>query len=157
MRARTLLRAGLATAVVDFLFASALSIFVYGSTFAQLWQGVASVLIGPEAIGGGAATVALGIAMHVLVAFTWTAVFLFLLDRISPLRQLLRSPAGPLTIAAVYGPLIWVVMSFAVIPVMTSGDLPSLTTRWWIQAAGHVFAVALPMASVARHDLRTVR
>lgn len=157
MRARALIRAGLATAVVDFVFASALSIFAYGSTFARLWQGVASVLIGPEAFDSGAATIALGIAMHVLVAFTWAAVFLFLLDRVSPLRQLLRSPAGPLTIAAVYGPLIWVVMSFVVIPAMTGGGLPSLTARWWIQAVGHVFAVALPMASVARHDLRTAR
>ena len=128
MNARTLLRAWLLTATVDFLFASTLSTVFYGSTFAALWQGVASVLIGPRALDGGAATVAIGLGMHVLVAFTWTAVLLLLLHRIGALRALLVSPWGALKVAALYGPLVWLVMSFVVIQSLT-GRAPLAAPR----------------------------
>lgn len=156
MNLTTLVRAWLLTAVVDGLFASILSTFVYGSTFARLWQGVASVLVGPEALDGGAAMVAVGLMMHVAVAFTWTAVFLLLLDRAAPLRALLGSRYGALRAAAVYGPLIWLVMSLAVIPLMT-GRPPAINPRWWVQFAAHVPFVALPMAVVARARMRSDR
>ena len=52
---RRLLVAGLLTAVVDGLFSSVLSAAFYGSTVAKLWQGVASTVLGPSAMTGGAA------------------------------------------------------------------------------------------------------
>ena len=72
-----LLRAGVLTALVDGLFSSLLSVLAYGSTVPRLFQGVASVLIGSRALSGGNATFALGVLMHVGVAFGWSAVFLF--------------------------------------------------------------------------------
>jgi hypothetical protein len=63
----TLLRlalAGLVTGVVDGTFSSVLSVAFYHSTVSRLFQGVASVLLGPEALNGGRPTAALGILMH---------------------------------------------------------------------------------------------
>src|SRR6476620_526963 len=54
----------LVTAAWDFLCATALSVFAYHSTAAKLWQGVASTVLGPSALTGGAKTVAAGLALH---------------------------------------------------------------------------------------------
>ncbi|MDF1504786.1 hypothetical protein [Roseisolibacter sp. H3M3-2] len=143
---RRLLRAWLALAVVDFCFASALATLAYGGTFGGLWQGVASTVLGPSAIGGGAAPVLVGILLHVGVAFAWSAAFVALWLALPALRRLVATPAGVLAAAAVYGPLVWCVMSLAVIPTLT-GRPPSVTPRWWIQLLAHVPFVALPVVA----------
>ena len=81
------------TGVVDGLFSSALSVFAYGSTVSRLFQGVASVPLGPAAFDGGAPTVALGLVMHFGVAFGWSAVFLLLVTRSAWIRGVLISYA----------------------------------------------------------------
>ncbi len=92
--APALVRAWLVTGVVDGLFSSALSVFAYGSTVSRLFQGVASVPLGPAAFDGGAPTVALGLVMHFGVAFGWSAVFLLLVTRSAWIRGVLRSTRG---------------------------------------------------------------
>jgi len=57
------LLAGLVTGITDGLFSSVLAAFVYGSTVTRLWQGVASVLLGPDALNGGTRTAAIGVLM----------------------------------------------------------------------------------------------
>jgi len=67
-------------------------------------------------------------------------------------RRVLDSPMGPLKVAAVYGPLIWMTMSLIVIPLLTQ-RAPSMATfsvRWWIQWVGHAPFVALPIALCSR-------
>lgn len=146
---RRFLIAGLLTAVVDGLFSSALTVFAYGATVARLWQSVASTVVGPEAVNGGLPIVLLGLSMHVLVAFTWAAVLVFGVLRWPAARRLLAGPAGAVTVALAYGPLIWIVMSCVVIPVFTHRP-PAINGRWWVQLLGHVPFVALPMAWAAR-------
>jgi hypothetical protein len=141
-------RAGLLTAVVDGLFASVQSL-VTGSTVTRLWQGVAATLLGPAAIEGGLRTAAVGLLMHVGVAFGWSAILLALLDRSAALRRVLDAPFGPLRVAVVYGPCIWLVMSLVVIPALVRRP-PAITPRWWVQLVGHVLFVALPMAWALR-------
>jgi len=58
---RVLIRAWLPVALSDFTYASVMSTVVYGGTFSHLWQGVASVLLGPSAMQGGARTVLIGL------------------------------------------------------------------------------------------------
>jgi len=145
-----LLRAGLLTAVTDGLFSSVLAAFFYGSTVTRLWQGVASVLLGAAAFEGGSRTAAVGVLMHVGVAFGWSAVFLLLVLSSSWLRDILAEPYGVAAVAAVYGPLIWLVMSLAVIPLLTHRP-PTINFRWWVQLIGHIPFVALPIvATIAR-------
>jgi hypothetical protein len=138
-----LVRAGVVTGIVDGLFASALSV-AYGSTPTRLWQGVASTVLGRQALEGGAATAGVGVLMHFGVAFFWSAVFVLMVLRSARVRALLGSVAGTLAVAAVYGPLIWVVMSCAVIPLL-AGRPPNINFRWWVQLAAHIPFVALPI------------
>jgi hypothetical protein len=142
-----LLRAGVLTAVTDGLFSSVLAAFVYGSTVTRLWQGVASVLLGAAAFEGGSRTNAIGVLMHVGVAFGWSAVFLLLVLSSSWLRGVLAEPYGVIAVAAVYGPVIWLVMSLAVIPMLTHRP-PAINIRWWVQLVGHVPFVALPIVAL---------
>ena len=148
-----LVRAGLATAVVDGLFSSVLVSVFYGSTVARLWQGVASVPLGPRALEGGLHTVLIGLLIHVCVAFTWSAVFLFLVMRLPFIRTLLATRYGVLKVAAIYGPFIWMMMSLVIIPQFTHRP-PTINYRWWIQFFGHIPFVALPMITMFTRDRR---
>ena len=141
-----LIRAGVLTAVVDGLFSTVLVVFFYRSSFARLFQGVASTVMGPGAIDGGVGMTALGVVMHVGVAFLWSAVFLLLVSRSSRVRSTIQSPRGVAAAAAIYGPCVWVVMSLAVIPLLT-GRPPAITARWWIQFVGHAPFVGLPIVA----------
>ena len=143
---RRLVLAGLLTAVVDGLFSSVLVAFFYGSTVVRLFQGVAAVLLGADAIGGGARTTAIGLLMHVCVAFTWSAIFLFLVLRWRFVRSVLASSGGMLKVAAVYGPFVWMVMSLVVIPLLVHRP-PNVGFRWWVQLVGHAPFVGLPIVA----------
>jgi hypothetical protein len=144
-----LVRIWLVIAAVDFLFATALSTLAYGSTFTRLWQGVAATALGANAPGEGTTLTIAGIVVHICVALVWSMVFLIAYDNSSALRRMVASPAGVLTVAAIYGPLIWIVMSAIVIRIAT-GRAPSITYRWWVQVAGHIFFVALPIVLMTR-------
>jgi NAD-dependent oxidoreductase involved in siderophore biosynthesis len=142
----------LVTAAWDFVCASALSIVAYHSTFSRLWQSVASAALGPRAFEMGARGVAAGLALHLLVALTWSALFVLAASRVRVLQRTLASPSGAILVAIVYGPVIWLVMSFVVIHLAT-GRLPALTFRWWVQVFAHVPFVTLPLVFTARRML----
>ncbi len=141
---RRWIQAGVLCAIIDGLFSSGLTL-LYGRPVARLWQGVAATAFGPGMLERGMSAVLVGLAMHVAVAFTWSAVFVVWAQRSSGLRRLLASPGGVLKAAALYGPSIWIVMSLAVIPLLT-GNAPVITWRWWVQWVGHFPFVALPIA-----------
>jgi hypothetical protein len=145
-----LVRAWLLTAVSDGLFSSCLAAFAYGSTVTRLWQGVASVPLGPSALEGGTRTALIGIALHFTVALTWAVVFLLLYGAVGALRSITSSVPGVLLVAAIYGPLIWMTMSLMLMPQFTHRP-PTINYRWWIQWFGHMPFVALPIVwSISR-------
>jgi hypothetical protein len=144
-----LVRAWSLIAPIDFAFASVLTTVFYHATFASLWQRVASVPLGASALEGGTRTVLIGLALHLCVAFTWSAVFLLLYLALGWLRRTMESPLGLLAVAAVYGPCIWMMMSFLIIPRFT-GRLPTVSFRWWVQFFGHIPFVALPITTGIR-------
>lgn len=105
-------------------------------------------------LDGGSKTALTGVLMHIGVAFSWSAVFLFVLWRLKWIRGVVASSFGVLKVAALYGPAIWMVMSLAVIPLLVHRP-PSITYRWWIQLFGHIPFVAVPIvATVARGQVR---
>ena len=147
--APVLLRAGITTAIVDGLWACVLTL-AYGRTIMRLWQGVASTPFGPSMFDGGVPTMLVGIGLHVVTAFTWSAVFLVAASRMSWLRRAIATPAGIAVVAAVYGPCIWAFMSLVVIPLLSHSPT-AITARWFIQLAGHAVFVGPPIVwSVAR-------
>ncbi|HET9276075.1 MAG TPA: hypothetical protein VFN96_08395 [Gemmatimonadales bacterium] len=149
-----LMRAGLLTGLVDGLFSSVLAAGFYGSSVARLFQGVASTLLGPEALDGGMHAALIGVLMHFGVAFGWSAVFLLIAEGSARLRRVLAAPHGVTKVAAVYGPLVWLVMSLAVIPLLTSRPT-AFTIRWWIQLVGHFPFVGLPIVAMIARAPRT--
>ena len=142
----------LVTATWDFVCATMLSVFAYGSTFSRLWQGVASTVLGPPALTMGGRGVAAGLGLHLLVALTWSAAFVIAAAAWVGLRRAIASPAGAIAVAMVYGPVIWLVMSLAVIPFAT-GRPPAFGFRWWVQIFAHVPFVTLPLVFTARRAL----
>lgn len=153
---RRLLRAGLLTGIVDGAFSSFLVSVVYGSTITRLFQRVASALLGPPAFDGGTRTALIGLMMHFGVAFGWSAVFLLVYDRSAALRRIASTTAGMVSVAASYGPLIWMMMSLVVLPVFHQP--PTLNARWLIQLIGHFPFVGLPIVwSIARDRAAPVR
>jgi hypothetical protein len=142
----------LVTAAWDFVCATALSVFAYGSTFSRLWQGVASVVLGRAAMDMGARGVIAGLVLHLLVALTWSAVFVIAVYKSRSLQDWIRPPAGAIAVAVAYGPIIWLVMSLAIIPLAT-GRPPTFGLRWWVQIFAHVPFVTLPLVFTARRAL----
>ena len=145
--ASRLVRAWLVTGVTDAIFSSVLVTVFYHSTVTRLWQGVASVPLGKEMLNGGTRTAFIGLLIHFGVAFAWTAVFLFLVIRLPLTRRLLDSRYGVIKVASLYGPFIWLVMSFVVIPLFLHRP-PTINFRWWVQFFGHIPFVAIPIVAI---------
>jgi hypothetical protein len=150
---RTLLRAWLALTVVDGIFATVYPVVAYGQPLGRVWQAVASVLVGPSAMQGGGRTMTIGLVMHAVTALAWTTVFMFLVLPSPRLRRAVSTPGGMVAAAAVYGPLVWMVMSLLVIPQLT-GRAPTINGRWWVQLAAHIPFVALPIVATIGRGLR---
>lgn len=141
-----LVRAWLITAVSDATFSSVLVTVFYGSTFSRLWQGVASVPLGAKALDGGTQMVLVGLLLHFCVALTWTTVFLIIWMVSDAVRRLSSSLGGAVVLACVYGPIIWMAMSFVVIQTFTHKP-PTINFRWWVQFFGHIPFVAFPIVA----------
>lgn len=146
--AARLLTAGLLVAVVDFCWATVLTV-AYGRPPLSVWNGVASTALGPEMLQAGARGVAIGLAMHLSVAFSWSAIFIAIETKVAAVRRWTATRGGQLATGAVYGPIVWTAMSFVVVPTMT-GTVPALTPRWFIQLAGHAVFVGIPIVIGAR-------
>ena len=141
-----LIRAWLTTAVSDGIFSSALVTVFYGSTFARLWQGVASVPLGAKALDGGTQAVLMGLAIHFCVALTWSTVFLLIWMSSSTIQRTVSTWGGAFTVACGYGPCIWMFMSLVVVQTLTHKP-PTINFRWWVQFFGHIPFVAFPIVS----------
>jgi uncharacterized membrane protein YagU involved in acid resistance len=79
-------------------------------TAKQIFQYIASGLTGRWAFQAGAASVALGIAIHYTIALTWTAIYFAAAQRWGLLIR------RPVVCGLVYGAIVYVVMNFVVLP-----------------------------------------
>ena len=149
---RAVVATWLVTAVWDFVCASALSVIAYDAVFIRFWRGIASVPLGPRALEMGALGFVAGVGTHFLVALTWSSLFVLAVTRSRTLQQAIARPLGAVAVAAVYGPLIWLVMSLVAIPLAT-GRPPVIGFRWWVQVFAHPPFVTLPLVFTARHVL----
>src|SRR5262245_50342852 len=89
-----ILYGGLAVGVLDGLAAVILNLLNVRSP-SRMFQGIAKGLIGDASLNGGWATALLGMALHVLIAFIWAAIYY---GASSMLPTLIRRPAiwGPI-------------------------------------------------------------
>jgi hypothetical protein len=136
-----ILVAGLVCGVMD-ISAAFLTWAPKGVSPGRLLQGIASGLLGPAAFRGGAATSALGLAFHFLIALTAAAIF-YATSR--KLRALLDHPwlAGIGYALVVYGFMYWIVMPLSRLrrsPVTLPYTVTAIVT--------HIICVGLPISLV---------
>jgi hypothetical protein len=144
--------AALVAGTLDITYAIVFSYLRSGTPPERLLQSVASGALGRDAFTGGAATAALGLGFHFLIAFTITALFFAAAARASALTR------RPVLTGAAYGILVYAVMNYVVIPLSKIGPRPLpaaivLVTGLLV----HMFLIGVPIASGARRAFRTSR
>jgi len=146
-RGRAILAGGLAVAVLDGLDALVAYKLAFGMTPVVVYQAVASGMLGPSAFAGGATTALIGLAVHLLIAFTAAAVFVLASERLPQLRR------DAVQWGLIFGVGVFAVMSFVVIPLSripaSTPPLPLILNG----VIGHALLVGLPIALAARRFL----
>lgn len=149
LRARafdTIVLGGLTAGVLDILDAFAMAI-ANGGAATRVLQTIASGVLGRAAYDGGAATAALGLVLHFVIAAGAATTF-FVASRVWP--GLLRRPVVS---GVIFGLAAWAVMYYVVLPI-TFGRPNTLPA--WPQLANqlgiHALGVGLPIAWFARRS-----
>ena len=136
----------LGTLTVGTLDALDAVIFFYlfrGTTPVQIFQGIASGLLGRASFSGGLRTTLLGLAIHYFIAFMVVLTFLVVSRRVSTLRR------WPLWSGLAYGIGVWLFMNLVVLPLSVGRPrflAPIVTNGLLI----HMFGVGLPSSLFAR-------
>ena len=107
-------------------------------------QGIASGLLGSSSFHGGAATAALGLALHYFIAFSWATIF-YLTSRALPVLVKRVVLFGILYGIAVYLVMYWVVMPLSRVH---RGQFSAFNTV--IAIVTHIVCVGLPIALMVR-------
>ena len=114
-----------------------------GSTPTRLLQFVASGLLGRRAFEGGAATAALGLALHFAIAFAVVAIFYFASRKLSFLRE------RPIVSGLAYGVVVFAFMNLVVLPLSAARPRHALVPDL-IQIAIHMLVIGLPTSLLLR-------
>jgi hypothetical protein len=113
-------------------------------------QGVAAGVLGRDAFVGGIATALLGLALHFVIAYGWTTVYLLVYRRWAALRRLTRTDRGAIIVGAIVGACIWLAMDFLVIPLSRARPTPVLSGMFLTMLIGHMVVVGQPIALIVR-------
>jgi len=139
---RTILWAGLVAGTLD--LTAALVVYTRsGPAAIHLLQGIASGLIGKAAMGGGAATAALGVVCHFFIATSWAAIYYAASRRMSFLLE------HPLVSGILYGGVVvYGVMNHIVVPLSAIGPRPFALHGAIKAAVILVFCIGIPIAVI---------
>ena len=130
---------------LDIVYAIVFSYFRSGTSPMRLLQSVAYGALGREAYNGGAATAALGLGFHFLIAFVITAVFFGAASHYPSLTR------RPLITGSLFGIVVYLVMNFVVIPLSRIGPRPLPPAIVVVTGVlVHMFLVGVPIAWGAR-------
>jgi hypothetical protein len=136
---RPILRGGLFCALLDFV---AVTTFyaLKGVPAIRVWQAVASGLWGTSAFLRGWTSGAVGIGVHLIVAFSASAVFCLAACQLPALAQryLLYGP--------IYGVSVFLFMNFVVVPLSAMPKRPVPAGIVIAQLIIHIFCVGLPIS-----------
>lgn len=156
MTVRRILAAGVVTGIVDGVYAIGLGCY-YGAACAPVrtFQGIAAGLLGRDtALAGGAATFALGLALHIFIATGWATLYGVLYESWPRLRQLTATVTGLAVAATVFGILVWIAMNRVIVPLSFARPATPFTEIWWVLLLGHAVFVGLPIAAIVRPPRR---
>jgi hypothetical protein len=139
---RAVLFGGLACAILDGA-AATITFARMGLSFTRLWQGVASGLLGRASFQHGAASAALGLFFHVLIAMVAALVFNLAIRYLPSLLQ------HVLLSGALYGVLVFFFMNLVVIPLSAIPNRPFSLSGAMVPIIIHIFCVGLPISIAA--------
>ena len=144
--ARAILTGGLVAGAIDITYACVFSYLRRGTPPARILQSVASGALGPPAFQGGAATAALGLLFHFLIALAWAALYCASSRRLTALAR------RPYLCGVAYGLLIYAAMNYAVIPLSAApfGAPPPWSAAFNTGIVVHMLGIGLPVALAAR-------
>jgi hypothetical protein len=139
---RAVLFGGLACAILDGA-AATITFARMGLSFTRLWQGVASGLLGRASFQHGAASAALGLFFHVLIAMVAALVFNLAIRYLPALLEHF------LLSGALYGVLVFFFMNLVVIPLSAIPKRPFSLSGAMVPIIVHIFCVGLPISIAA--------
>ena len=119
-----------------------------GASPTRVLQYVASGLLGPKSFQGGAASAALGLLVHFLIAFSATTVFYLASRKMAFLTQQV------LVAGVLYGPAVYLVMYWVVTPLSAVRRGPFSWNATIVAVLTHIFCVGLPIALSVRRFSR---
>ena len=145
----TLVATAVIAGTLDIVYAIAFSYFRSGTSPLRLLQSVAYGALGREAYNGGAATAALGLGFHFLIAFTITAIFFAAASYYPSLTR------RPLITGSLFGIGVYLVMNFVVLPLSRIGPRPMPAAIVIVTGVlVHMFLIGVPIAWGARRAFR---
>lgn len=139
---RAIVTAWLIAGTIDIGIAVTYYPLTAGVTPVGILQGIASGLLGPSALHGGAATAALGLACHYTIALIWTLFFFLVYPRLR-----MGSWNRALT-AVLYGTFVSLVMRFVVLPLSDVRHRPFDLRFFIIATVILMFSIGLPLSIV---------
>lgn len=145
----TILTAGAVVGVVDGLFAMVVQYIYLGrSEPLRIFQGIASGLMGADAFAAGAASAALGLALHFGFATFWSVLFVLGARRLTFLARPVREHA--VLAGAAFGFLVWLAMNYVAKPIGGMTPTAALQIFFLIMTLGHGVVVGLPTVLLIR-------
>lgn len=138
------LAGGLVAGTLDIVYACAFWALKLDVPAQRIMQSVAAGLLGKASFAGGAATAALGLVLHYLIALSMSGVYYLAARHWPPLWQ------RPLSYGAIYGLVVYIIMNYVIVPLSRAG--PGSKDPLWITLtiAVHVFLIGIPIAICAR-------
>jgi uncharacterized membrane protein YagU involved in acid resistance len=112
-------------------------------------RGIASGVLGSRAFDGGAATAALGVILHYVIALIWTLVFFVAARRFDALTR------HPIPVGLAYGVVVWAVMNLIVLPLSNVRRGPFNPAQAAIAAVILMFCIGLPIATIIGKHARS--
>lgn len=140
----TILGGGVAAALLDITLAMSFWWFYNGASPQVILQSIAAGLLGKDSFAGGLGTAALGGFLHLFIACVMAAVYYL---------GCLRWPVlyrRPVFFGAVYGVVLYLAMSYVVLPLSKASPLPFIPSWFLASVLSHVVLVGIPIALVAR-------
>jgi uncharacterized membrane protein YagU involved in acid resistance len=145
---RLVLTGGLVAGTFDIVYACTFWALKAGVPMRRVFQSVAAGLLGKASFTGGAATAALGLALHYFIALSMSLAYYLVARRWPLLWQ------RPWFSGGVYGLLLYGVMNYVVVPLSAAG--PSSQDPLWVglSIAVHVLLIGIPIARFAGRAAR---
>lgn len=135
---------GVAAALLDIALAMTFWWFYNGASPVVILQSIAAGLLGKDSFAGGMETATLGALLHLFIACVMAAVYYLGCLRWPVLFQ------RPVSCGAIFGVLLYLAMSYVVLPLSQALPLPFIPSWFLASIASHVLLVGIPIALVAR-------